>query len=127
MTELHPTTGNRRPPEWLFIIESDPRTSPRPAEAIRIAAGVAVWKNVTVRVYLRGAAVVILGKTSETLLDEDHFTQYLPLLAAETGSILVDASSPLLGEMELHDLPHRAVSIDEAALLAAHCSAVSRF
>jgi len=32
-------------PKTLVMIETDPRTSPRPAEAIRIAAGIGAWKK----------------------------------------------------------------------------------
>ena len=35
-------------PKTLVIIETDPRTSARPAEAIRIAAGIGVWKKTDV-------------------------------------------------------------------------------
>ena len=38
-------------PRVLFIVTGDPRTSPRPAEAVRIAAGVVAWKRADIAVY----------------------------------------------------------------------------
>jgi sulfur relay (sulfurtransferase) DsrF/TusC family protein len=64
----------------LFVIVSDPRKSHRPAEAIRIAAGVAAWKKVDVSVYLYGDAARILDDTTGDFVDEEHFTRYLPML-----------------------------------------------
>jgi hypothetical protein len=47
-------------PSALFIIRGDPRVSHRPAEAIRIAAGVGTWKKTDITVYLHGPAVLAL-------------------------------------------------------------------
>ena len=115
------------PPQWLFIIETDPRSSPRPAEAIRIAAGVAVWKSVIVKVYLREAAILMLSGSRERLLDEDNFAQYLPLLWDQPDSIFVERSSPFLLQAGKVEMQFRAISDEQAAELAAGCSHVSRF
>jgi hypothetical protein len=40
----------------LLIISSDPRTSPRPAEALRVAAGLSAWGRLTVSILLVGEA-----------------------------------------------------------------------
>lgn len=119
--------GDRPRPSWLIVIESDPRTSRRPAEAVRIAAGVAVWKSVDVRIYLLGPAVQILAKSRAALLDEDILAQSLPLLAAESDSILIDAASGQSVELNATEFPYRAVTIKEAAEIAAQSSTVSRF
>jgi hypothetical protein len=65
----------------LFVITTDPRISGRPAEAVRIAAGVGVWKKVEVALYLRGAAALLLGEDTADLIDEENYTRYLPELA----------------------------------------------
>ena len=41
-------------PKTLVIVETDPRTSARAAEGIRIAAGIGVWKKTDVTLLLRG-------------------------------------------------------------------------
>jgi hypothetical protein len=40
----------------LLIITSDPRQSPRPAEALRVAAGLGAWGRLTVSILLVGEA-----------------------------------------------------------------------
>jgi hypothetical protein len=67
----------------LFVIASDPRTSHRPAEAVRIAAGVAAWKKVDVSLYLHGEAALILDETAGSFVDEEHIERYLPMLDRE--------------------------------------------
>src|SRR5947209_4299159 len=62
--------------QLLFIITSDPRHSPRPAEAIRIAAGVGVWKRTGLTVYLRNAAVLALSEDTAGLLDEENYRRH---------------------------------------------------
>jgi len=64
----------------LFVIASDPRTSPRPAEAVRIAAGVAAWKKVEVSLYLHGEATRMLEEATGNFVDEEHIERYLPMI-----------------------------------------------
>jgi sulfur relay (sulfurtransferase) DsrF/TusC family protein len=73
----------------LFVITSDPRTSHRPAEAIRIAAGVGAWKKVQVSVYLYGEAARILDDQAGDFVDEEHFSRYLPMLQEGAGKVYV--------------------------------------
>ena len=80
-------------PRVLFIITSDPRHSGKPAEAIRIAAGVSAWKKTDVTVYLRDDAVLALGEDTTDLVNEDNFTRYLPMLAENNCPIYVQKHS----------------------------------
>ena len=95
-------------PGVLFIITSDPRTSPRPAEAVRIAAGVGAWRKVAVTVYLRGAAVLALSEFPDDLTDGDNFSRYLPLVRDSGGVIYAQC-----GAAQLKDLGHLPVSFQE--------------
>lgn len=114
-------------PRLLFIITSDPRTSARPAEAIRIAAGVGTWKKVEVSVYLRDAAVLALSEFADELVDEDNFTRYLPIVGEFGRPIYVQRAAPLLAEIGQAPLPFEEISDDALALLAAQQTAVTRF
>ena len=67
----------------LFVIASDPRTSHRPAEAVRIAAGVGAWKKIDVSLYLHGEAMRILDEAAGDFVDEEHVERYLPLVDRE--------------------------------------------
>ncbi len=68
-------------PKTLVVISSDPRSSARPAEGIRIAAGVGAWKKTEVTLLLRGPAGYALGEYVDELVHEDNYTRYLPIVA----------------------------------------------
>jgi sulfur relay (sulfurtransferase) DsrF/TusC family protein len=114
-------------PHVLFIITSDPRKSAKPAEAIRIAAGVSAWKKTHVSVYLRDAAVLALNEDPSDLINEDNYTRYLPMLAELGEPIYVEKSNPHLAE--LGDSPVKSEPITDKALaeLAAKQTYVFRF
>ncbi len=80
-------------PKTLVIIETDPRTSARPAEGIRIAAGIGAWKKTDVTLLLRGpVAGYSLQEYADELVDEDNFSRYLPLVAESPRPIYVEDS-----------------------------------
>lgn len=79
-------------PKTLVIIETDPRTSARPAEGIRIAAGIGVWKKTEVTLLLRGPAGYSLQEYADELIDEDNFVRYLPIVAEGPRPIYVEDS-----------------------------------
>jgi len=114
-------------PTLLFIITTDPRASHRPAEAIRIAVGVGVWKKVDVTVYLRGAAVLAVGEDTGQLVDEENYRRYLPALADFGHPIYVQRGAPLL--VEPGERRFKIEELDEAQLaaLAAKSTYVLRF
>jgi hypothetical protein len=82
-------------PRALFLVTSDPRTSGRPAEAVRIAAGVAAWEKVEVNIYFYSAAVLALGEFPDELIDGDIYGQYLPVLAHSGGKLFAQDSAAL--------------------------------
>ena len=79
-------------PRTLVMIESDPRSSARAAEGIRIAAGIGAWKKTDVTLLLRGPAGYSLQEYADELVDEDNFTRYLPLVAESPWPIYVEDS-----------------------------------
>ena len=114
-------------PKVLFIITGDPRTSPRPAEAIRIAAGVGAWKKADISVYLRGEAVLALSEFPDELVDEDNFTRYLPIIGDWGRPVYVQAGAPLLSELGEAPLKFEELTDDQLAQLAAQSHNVLRF
>ena len=111
----------------LFIVTSDPRLSARPAEAVRIAAGVGAWETLEAVLYLRDAAVLALGESAEELVDGDNFVHYLPLAAEAGRRICVQRGSPLLTELGETRISFEPVDDDELARLAADSECVVRF
>ena len=114
-------------PRALFVITSDPRNSHRPAEAIRIAAGVAVWKKVDVLVYLHHGAVLALSEYPDDLVDEENYTRYLPMLGQFEHPIYVQRGSALLAQIGQPSLPFEEISERQLAELAAQSSSVVHF
>lgn len=107
-------------PSVLIVVTSDPRTSPRPAEAVRIAAGVGAWQKVEATLYLRDAAVLALGEDAEELVDGESYTRYLPLVAESGRNLFAQRGAPALND--LGEAPSKFATIDDtqlAALIAA--------
>lgn len=114
-------------PSALIIVTGDPRTSAKPAEAIRIAAGVGTWKKADILVYLRGPAVLALSEYVDEFVDEDNFSRYLPIVGEFGRPIYVQRGEALISD--LGDSPHKFAEIDdtELARMAAGCNYVIRF
>lgn len=78
-------------PKTLVIVETDPRSSARPAEGIRIAAGIGAWKKTDVTLLLRGpVAGYSLQEYADELVDEDNFTRYLPIVVEAPRPIYIE-------------------------------------
>jgi len=114
-------------PTALFIVTSDPRASHRPAEAVRIAAGVGAWKKADISLYLRGPAILALGEWVDELVDEDNFTRYLPIVGEFGRPVLVEQGSPFLRELGETSLEFAGIDDAELARRAAASSCVLRF
>lgn len=114
-------------PKILFIITGDPRCSPRPAEAVRIAAGVGTWPKTEVIVYLRDAAVLALSEQLDELVDEDHYTRYLPMVAECGRPIFVQQGAPWLRVIGQAALPFKEINDQQLAELTADSTWVARF
>ncbi len=111
----------------LFIVSGDPRNSPRPAEAIRIAAGVGAWKKADITFYLRNAAVLALSEFADEFVDEDNYTRYLPIIAEFGRPIYVQKNARELSEIGDTSFKIKEISDDELADLAAKSNYVVRF
>ena len=114
-------------PRALFIVTGDPRTSAKPAEAIRIAAGVGTWKKTDVSVYLRGPAVLALSEYADEFIDEDNFSRYFPIVGEFGRPIYVQRGAPLLAELGQASLAYEEITDAELAALTARHGSVARF
>ncbi|HMJ91270.1 MAG TPA: hypothetical protein VK530_15725 [Candidatus Acidoferrum sp.] len=114
-------------PSALFIITGDPRTSAKPAEGIRIAAGVGTWKKADITVYLRGPAVLALSEFPDELVDEDNFSRYFPIVAEFGRPIYVQKGAELLAAIGESPLKFEEIDDVQLATLAANSRYVLRF
>lgn len=101
-------------PRTLVLIETDPRTSARPAEGIRIAAGIGAWKKTDVTLLLRGPAGYSLQEYADELVDEDNFTHYLPLLAERPQPIYIEDSFADLAALDGSPWRYEVITRDRA-------------
>ncbi len=97
----------------IILIGSDPQTSSRAGEAVRIAAGVGAWQKVLVSIYLHGPAAACLKDFRDELEGGNMLAQYLPMIPQHGGKIYVEAGNVLLKDAST-DLPFEA--LDSAAL-----------
>ena len=106
-------------PKTLVMIETDPRSSARPAEGIRIAAGIGAWKKTEVTLLLRGPAGYSLQEFADELVDEDNFVRYLPLVAEGPHPILVEDSFGDFDSLEGSAFSYRKIAAQEIGDLVA--------
>jgi len=111
----------------LFIVDSDPRISPKPAEAVRIAAGVGVWEKAEITLYLYGSAVLALGEFADELIDGENFARYLPLLAESQKPILVQREASALKELGEARVRFQTVDVNELATIASASHVTIRY
>ncbi len=114
-------------PRVLFIVTGDPRTSPRPAEAVRIAAGVGAWQKADIAVYLQAEAALALGEPDGGLVDEDGYAQFWPMLAESNQPIYVQKNAPALNKLGPATVPFAEITDAQLAELAAGQTYVIRF
>ncbi len=111
----------------LLIVTGDPHTSPRPAEAIRIAAGVGAWGKVRITLYLDGEAVAVLSEYADELIDEDNFVRYLPMIGEGENPIYVRKGASGLADLGEPVLDYREIDEERVAQLSAEHDVVIRF
>ncbi len=114
-------------PSLLIVVTADPRQSPRTAEAVRIAAGLAAGGRVEVTLYLRGPAMLALSEGPADLMDEDGFRQYLPILGELGRPILVEAGAAELTSVRGASYRFEEISDQRLAEMAAVGDYVLRF
>ncbi|MBM3880493.1 MAG: hypothetical protein FJ387_12390 [Verrucomicrobia bacterium] len=114
-------------PRVWFVITSDPRSSPRPAEAVRIAAGLGAWGKLEVTLYLRDAAVLTLLEDPDELLDEDNFRRYWPIVREWGRPVYVQQGNAHLAEVGQAPVPWEELDDAEWARRLADATYVLRF
>src|SRR6266852_8689865 len=113
-------------PRVLLIITGDPRSSHRPGEAIRIAAGVGAWKRVQLTLYLSRDAARLLGDDTDEFVDEDNYQRYLPMIAESGRPIYVPRGVPVPVRPLVAALRFQELSDHQFAELAANSTYVMR-
>lgn len=109
----------------LIVIASDPRTSHRPAEAIRVAAGLAALEELPIEVCFCQAAALILHHPPTSFQDGDIIARHLPLIERYCPKIYAESGDPFFeGKAKL---PYQRIGMNELTALANQHSQLLRF
>jgi hypothetical protein len=114
-------------PRVLIIVTDDPRTSPRPAEAVRIAVGVGTWQRAEIALYLRGDSVLLLGEPDGSLVNEADYSLYWPVLVEAKQTVYVQKNADALRDLGPAAVPFTEISDGQLAELVAEQNCVMRF
>lgn len=95
----------------MIIISGDPRRSHRPAEAVRVAAGLAEIGMIPIRVCFRSAAGLILSQAPNEFIDGDVIEKYLPKLDKCAKGIYADAPDFFLSGRAR--IPYERIGVSE--------------
>ncbi len=114
-------------PRVLIIITSDPRVSPRPAEAVRIAAGVGTWQRAAVSVYLRGDAVMALDEPSGALVNGEDFAGHWRMMAGAGQAVYVQEKADALRTLAAPAVQFTEIPDGQLAELSSSQNYVLRF
>ena len=117
----------KRKPVMLILIESDPRTSSRPAEAIRVAAGIGVWQQVKVNVVLRHVASHACTGSVAELADGRLFKQFIPMVRESGGEVYVQADDETMQTIDGDTLMKRNIKDSRLIELTAEADYLLRF
>jgi len=111
----------------LIIIDSDPRTSPRPAEAMRVAGGMGVWEQVQVNVVLRHAASWVCAPDTSELKGAQMFKQFIGMVRESGGEVFVQADVETMQVLHGDMLMKRNLKDKKLVELAAGADLLLRF
>ncbi|MBI3416868.1 MAG: hypothetical protein HY043_16380 [Verrucomicrobia bacterium] len=114
-------------PRALFIINSDPRRSPRAAEAVRIAAGVGVWQQVEVTICLCEAAALTLTEAAGEFADGEDLSAHWKLIAEWGRPVFLETGAPLLKDLDQAQVKIERISTMQLAQMASQSDYVLRF
>ena len=114
------------PDSVVIIVSTDPRCDPRTAEALRVAAGLAVNERLRIEVFLHGEAARLLDpRVDPSWLDETR-SRHTQILLDQRVPIRVLQDNPALtSQVDVGVLT--LSSSDQIAALCAGADALIRF
>ena len=111
----------------LIIIDADPRTNPRAAEAVRLAGGVCVWEQVEVNIVLHHAAAHALGEAAADFPEGKMYKQFLPMVREKGGRVYVMPDDQTMEALDTEVILKNHIKEPALAELAAEAAIVIRF
>ena len=111
----------------IIIIDADPRTNPRAAEAVRLAGGVCVWEQVEVSVVLHHAAAHALGEAAADMPEGKIYKQFFPMIREKGGHVYVMPDDQTMEVLDMEVILKNHLKEPAFAELAAEAAMVIRF
>ena len=111
----------------LIIIDADPRTNPRAAEAVRLAGGVCVWEQVEVSIVLHHAAAHALSEAAADLHEGRIYKQFLPMIREKGGRVYVMPDEKTMEALDAEVILKNHLKEPALAKLTAEAEMVMRF
>jgi len=111
----------------LVVIDADPRSNTRVAEAVRTAGGVSVWQQVEMNVVLRGPAAGVVGESAGQLPDGQMYKQFVPMIRENGGRVHLMPDPETMEGISASELVENNIKEPELAELAAQADYVMRF
>ena len=111
----------------LIIIDADPRTNPRAAEAVRLAGGVCVWEQVEVSIVLHHAAAHALGEAAADMPEGKIYKQFFPMIREKGGHVYVMPDDQTMEVLDTEVILKNHLKEPAFAELAAEAAMVIRF
>ena len=111
----------------LIIIDADPRTNPRAAEAVRLAGGVCVWEQVEVNIVLHHAAAHALGEAAADFPEGKMYKQFLPMVREKGGRVYVMPDEKTMEALDAEVILKNHLKEPALAKLTAEAEMVMRF
>ncbi|MBI5755859.1 MAG: DsrE family protein [Nitrospirae bacterium] len=102
----------------IFFIRTNPLNSHRPAEAIRIAAGLGTGKN-SVKIIFSGESPRVMSPDEEDLVDIDIIEKFLPILKEWDIPMYVDKGSLAHIELKNSEYSFRTINAEETSEILA--------
>lgn len=125
MEEVLKSVQKRR--RLLVVVDADPRTNPRAAEALRMAGGVSVWEQVELHVVLCGPASRAVGEGASALPDAKIFAQFIPMIRQQGGRVHVLPDEEAQNDVAVNELVKHQLNPEKLPELAAGFDSVLRF
>ena len=109
------------------MIDADPRSNTRVAEAVRTAGGVSVWQQVEMSVVLCGPAAGVMGEGAGQLSEGRMFKQFFPMVRENGGRVYLMPDPETMEGIDATELVENNIKEPAFAELAAQADYVMRF
>jgi len=122
-----PTAFQGPKPRILIVIDSDPRTSSRVGEVVRMAGGVSVWEQMELHVVLSGPAARVLGQGAVDLPDGKIFEQFIGMIRGKGGKVSVMPDAEAMEIVKVDEVMNHSLKEDQFMAMSAEFDSVMRF